>query len=75
MSKVATEKHGTRLRLRWQYLEKRYTLAVGMSDSVVGRSRAKQIAGRIEQDIGTGHFDQTLLAYTRKLGKTRTELR
>jgi integrase len=46
-----------------------------MPDSVVGRSKAKQVAGRIEQDIATGHFDPTLLAYKpRKLGKTRTEL-
>lgn len=75
MSKVTIEKHGTRLRLRWQYLEKRYTLAVGMPDSVVGRSKAKQVAGRIEQDIVTGHFDPTLLAYKpRKLGRTKTEL-
>ncbi|AFY61802.1 tyrosine-type recombinase/integrase [Synechococcus sp. PCC 6312] len=75
MFKVTIEKHGSRLQLRWQYLEKRYTLAVGMPDSVVGRSKAKQIAGRIEQDMATGHFDPTLLAYKpRKLGKTRTEL-
>lgn len=75
MSKVTIEKHESRLRLRWQHLEKRFTLAVGMPDSVVGRSKAQQVSGRTLQDIATGHFDQTLLAYKPlKLGKTRTEL-
>ncbi|NCJ05337.1 DUF3596 domain-containing protein [Synechococcales cyanobacterium C] len=73
--KTTIENHDGRLRLRWRYHGKRYTLACGVADSAIGRGLARQKASQIEVDVATGHFDHTLLKYKpRILGKTPTEL-
>ena len=53
---ITIEKHEGRLRLRWAYLGKRYTLAVGVPDNATGRAIALQKKAQIELDIQTGYF-------------------
>jgi integrase len=73
MSTVYIEKHAGRLRLRWFYANKRYTLAVGVDDNATGRAVARQKAGQIDKDIAAGYFDPTLLKYRPQiLGKNAT---
>jgi integrase len=73
--KVTIEKHKGRLRLRWLYQGKRYTMAVGVDDNPTGRAQAKRKASEIELDISVGYFDPSLLKYKpRLLGKTATEI-
>ena len=51
------------LRLRWTYLGRPYTLALGMPNGASGRARASILASQIELDIAAGHFDKTLDKY------------
>lgn len=73
--KCTVENHSGRLRLRWLYQGKRYTMSCGVSNTPTGRAVARQKASQIELDIETGHFDLTLLKYRpRTLSKTATEI-
>lgn len=73
--KVTIERHYGRLRLRWRYQGKRYTMAAGAPDSLMGRAIARKKAAEIELDIEAGYFDTTLLKYRPKItGKTATEI-
>lgn len=61
---VFIETQKGRLRLRWRYQKKRYTLSLGgLPDSPIGVSLAKERAGLIERDILTDSFDQSLAKY------------
>jgi len=72
---VTIENHDGRLRLRWAYQGKRYTLAVGVPDNPTGRAIANQKKAQIELDIQAGYFDETLLKYKpRTIGKTAVEI-
>jgi integrase len=73
--KITIENHDRRLRLRWVYKDKRYTMSCGVSNDAMGQAVAKLKASEIERDIQAGYFDPTLLKYkplTR--GKTATEI-
>jgi integrase len=73
--KVTIENHNGRLRLRWLYQGKRYTLGCGVPATPTGKAIAKQKAAQIELDVSAGYFDVTLLKYKpRTLGKTATEI-
>ena len=75
MNKITVEKHDGRLRLRWQYEGKRYTMACGVADDAIGKAVAKRKASEIEGDMLTGNFDATLLKYKpRLLGRNHTEV-
>jgi len=72
---ITIENHEGRLRLRWAYLGKRYTLAVGVPDNPTGRAITLQKKAQIELDIQAGYFDETLLKYKlRTAGKTAVEI-
>lgn len=73
--KITIENHDGRLRLRWLYQGKRYTMGCGVPDNPTGRAVAKQKASQIELDIQAGYFDTSLLKYKpRTLGKSATEI-
>lgn len=63
MSKVTIENDRGRLRLRWQYLGKRYGMSVGVDGTPIGMAIAKRIAADIELDIHTQRFDRSLMRY------------
>ena len=63
---VATENHRNRIRLRWGYQGKRYYLYTGLPYTQAALKVAQQTAGKIELDMLTGHFDETLVAYGKK---------
>jgi integrase len=52
-----------RLRLRWSYQGKRYSLGMGLPEGKVNRLVAEGKAKLIEQDIATSNFDYTLERY------------
>ncbi len=60
---VKVENDEGRLRLRWTYQGKRYTLAMGLPDSQTNRIFAQKRALEIEGDIASGHFDPSLKQY------------
>jgi integrase len=60
---VATENHRNGIRLRWGYQGKRYYLYTGLPYTPAALKVAQQTAGKIELDMLTGHFDETLVAY------------
>ncbi len=62
-SLVKVENDDGRLRLRFTYRGKRYSMAVGLPDSKVNRIFAQQKANQIELDIVSGNFDLTLNKY------------
>jgi integrase len=63
------EKNGESLRLRWRFEGQRYSLSLGLKDSRLNRSNAKETAAQIERDMQAGYFDRTLLKYRpRRLG-------
>jgi integrase len=73
--KITIEDHCGRLRLRWQYEGKRYTMAVGVNNDATGNAVARKKSSEIELDMQAGYFDPTLLKYKPKiLGKTATEI-
>ena len=64
-----------RLRLRWTYEQKRYGMALGLSDSPANRLLGQQIAAQIERDMLLGEFDETLVQYRPKtLGEKATDI-
>lgn len=64
---VAAENHRNRIRLRWGYQGKRYYLYTGLPYTQAALKVAQQTAGKIELDMLTGHFDETLVAYGKKV--------
>jgi integrase len=73
--KITIENHDGRLRLRWLYQAKRYTMGCGVDDDSSGRAFAKRKASQIELDVLSGNFDSSLLKYKpRLLGKCATEV-
>jgi integrase len=73
--KVTIEDHDGRLRLRWLYQGKRFTLGCGVPNTLTGRAAAQMKKSEIERDLISGYFDITLLKYRpRLLGKNRSEL-
>jgi len=56
-----TEDRG-RIRIRWTYQQKRYSLNHSFV-SVTNHLSARKLALQIEQDIALGHFDPSLLKY------------
>jgi integrase len=73
--KCTIENHDGRLRLRWLYQGRRYTMGCGVSDNPTGRAIAKLKSAEIEKDLINGYFDITLLKYKpRILGKSATEI-
>jgi integrase len=60
---VSVEEFQGRLRLRWRFESKRYTLSIGLPDSKVNRKVAQQKATAIELDMASGNFDPTLKKY------------
>lgn len=73
--KITIEDHCGRLRLRWQYEGKRYTMAVGVNNDATGNAVARKKSSEIELDMQAGYFDPTLLKYKPKIfGKTATEI-
>ncbi|MBD2198084.1 MULTISPECIES: Arm DNA-binding domain-containing protein [Calothrix] len=63
--------HG-RLQLRFRYAGKRYTLSIGLPDTIVNRKAAEAKARQIELDILSGNFDPTLAKY-KPPANTKTE--
>ena len=58
---VSVENHETRIRLRWRHQGKRYCLSLGFPYTRAALKVARQLASRIELDMLSGHFDQTLV--------------
>lgn len=69
---VATENHKNRIRLRWHYQGKRYCLYTGLPYTPAALKVAQQKASKIELDMLTGHFDETLVAYGKEKAKPST---
>lgn len=67
---VATENHRNRIRLRWGYQGKRYYLYTGLPYTPAALKVAQQTASKIELDMLSGHFDETLVAYGKKPDKS-----
>ena len=60
---VAIQVFKGRIRLVWSYLGKRYYLYLGLPDSHINQTVAKQKALQIEGDMATSNFDTTLKKY------------
>jgi len=61
---VIVAKDRNRLKLRFTYQGKRYSLATGMPDTPYNRKLSELKGAEIEQDIFYGRFDPTLAKYT-----------
>jgi integrase len=73
--KVTIENHDGRLRLRWHYQGKRYTLSCGVNADPTGMALAKIKQSQIEGDLLNGYFDPSLLRYKpQTLGKNATQI-
>jgi integrase len=59
---VSIENFKGRIRLRWRYQKKRYSLYVA-AYTKQNLLQAKKVVVQIEQDITTGQFDSTLNTY------------
>ncbi|MBH2005459.1 MAG: DUF3596 domain-containing protein [Sphingobacteriia bacterium] len=62
---VSVENYRDRIRLRWRYQNKRYSLSL-YKISKQNLLQARKTALEIEQDITLGSFDITLLKYGAK---------
>ncbi len=71
---VTVEEFRGRLRLRWRYLTKQYTLAIGLPNSPINQKAAQQKANRIELDLASDNFDPTLKKYKPKLDTQNTQI-
>ena len=75
MPKITIEKHRNKLRLRWRYQNKRYTLSTYREANAIGHAYAKQLKSQVELDMEAGYFDDSLLKYKpRILGPKPTEI-
>lgn len=59
---IAVSVYNGRIRLRWRYQGKRYSLNVG-SDTSKQHIKARKILFKIERDIAYDEFDETLAKY------------
>jgi integrase len=62
---VSVENFKNRIRLRWRFQCKRYSLSIGQYDKI-NLKAAKKIVLQIELDIANGQFDSTLVKYGAK---------
>ncbi|MBL1177597.1 tyrosine-type recombinase/integrase [Pantanalinema sp. GBBB05] len=60
---VAIQSVKGRLRLCWTYNRRRYFLALLLDDTKLNRATAQMVAARIEEDIRTQNFDESLNKY------------
>lgn len=64
MVKVRVELFRGRWRLRWTYpAGVRRTMATRWGEETLGKAQALMLAGRIEEDIGRGNYDESLRRY------------
>ena len=57
---VVVENFKNRLRLRWRYLGKRFSLSLGLADTVENRKLAEAKAKTIESDMAYERFPEIL---------------
>lgn len=60
---VSVENFRGRLRLRWRFEGRRYSLSLGLDATKVNWGQARRAAALIEGDIALGRFDPTLARY------------
>jgi integrase len=70
--KVSVENFKNRIRLRWRYLGKRYSLSLGPYDKV-NLKAANKVVLQIELDMVSDQFDDTLVNYGGKSPKPIVE--
>ncbi|MGL5835925.1 MAG: tyrosine-type recombinase/integrase [Waterburya sp.] len=63
-----------RLKLVWSYLGKRYYLYLGLPNSHINQTVAKQKALQIEGDMATSNFDPTLTKYKPEYQKKKENI-
>lgn len=71
---VSAENYRNRVRLRWRYQGKRYSLNLG-AYTKTNLSASKKIVLQIELDIANGNFDESLVRYgakEEKVGPSKT---
>jgi integrase len=61
-----TEINGEALRLRWRFEGRKYSLSLGLKNTLLNQATANELAARIERDMQAGYFDSTLLKYRPK---------
>ena len=69
---VSVENFKNRIRLRWRYQGKRYSLSLGPYDKV-NLKATKKVVLQIELDMAIGQFDDSLIKYGGKLVKAVEE--
>jgi integrase len=69
---VSVENFKNRIRLRWRYQGKRYSLSLGPYDKL-NLKAAKKVVMKIELDMADEQFDQTLVKYGGKAIATHDE--
>jgi integrase len=69
---VSITNYKNRIRLRWRYQGKRYSLSLGPYDKV-NLKAAKKVVMKIELDMADEHFDHTLVKYGGKAIATHNE--
>ncbi len=62
---VSITNYKDRIRLRWRYLGKRYSLSLA-SYNKINLKVANKVVLQIELDIANGQFDSTLVRYSGK---------
>jgi len=63
---VSISNYKERIRLRWRYLGKRYSLSLAAFNKV-NLKATKRVVLHIELDMANGLFDDTLLRYSGKV--------
>lgn len=66
--RISVEEFKGKIRLRWSYQGKRFSLNTQLPDSQRNQASAIRIANIIEGDIGTGNYDESLDKYRLMLG-------
>ena len=69
---VSVENFKNRIRLRWRYQGKRYSLSLGPYDKV-NLKATKKVVLQIELDMAIGQFDDSLIKFGGKLVKAVEE--
>lgn len=70
---VSVTNYKNRIRLRWRYQGKRYSLSLGPYDKI-NLKAARRVVLQLELDIVNGGFDETLAKYGANLKKPETAL-
>ncbi|MFZ9300708.1 MAG: site-specific integrase [Chitinophagaceae bacterium] len=70
---VSVEKYRNRVRLRWRYKSKRYSLSLGAYNKP-NLTASRKIVLQIELDLANGNFDKSLVRYGGKELKVIDEL-